>query len=163
MYFDISENNRCILRLSRRIDGNKIFRIDGKVSNFKVSEFACKDGSDEIVIDTALVVLLQKIRTAYAQPVIINSAYRTPDYNKKVGGVANSQHVYGKAADIRLKSTESRQCLQLLQSAEKYGAMGLGLYGDFCHVDVRDVKSCFLGSGASNCYGLIHNNSFLPL
>lgn len=162
-YFDITARNRATLSLSVKADGHKVFRIDGVPSNFKISEFACKDGSDQILIDTALVVLLQKIRAAYGQPVYINSAYRTPSHNKAVGGSPTSQHLYGRAADIRIKNTAVSVNLQLLQTAEKGGANGLGLYGDFCHVDTRDKKSCFLGSGATKLGCLIHNNSFLPL
>ena len=66
---------------SKKKDGNK------KVSaNFKVKEFACTDGSDPIFIAPELVNVLQKIRTHFGKAVHINSAYRTPTRNKKVGG-----------------------------------------------------------------------------
>ena len=162
-YFDITTKRREILILSLAKDGQKVFRIDGQPSNFKVSEFACKDGSDTIKIDTDLVIILQMVRSAYGQPVYINSAYRTPAHNKAVGGAASSQHLLGKAADIRIKNTAVSQNLQLLQTAERAGARGLGLYGNFCHVDTRDKKTCFLGTGATALGSLIHNNSFLPL
>ena len=69
-------------------------------NNFRVREFRCKNGSDKILIADELVKLLQKIRDHYGKPITINSAYRTPAYNKKVGGAKYSQHVQGKAADI---------------------------------------------------------------
>ena len=69
-------------------------------ANFCVKEFACKDGSDKIVIDTELVSVLQKIRDHFGKPLTINSAYRNASYNKKVGGVSNSQHTKGTASDI---------------------------------------------------------------
>jgi len=72
---------------SLKLDGNK-----NLIDNFKVKEFACKDGTDAILIDDALVVALQKIRDHFAQPVTINSAYRTDAWNKKVGGSPSSQH-----------------------------------------------------------------------
>lgn len=52
-------------------------------ANFKVSEFACKDGSDTVFISPGLVTVLQKIREHFAKPVNITSAYRTDTYNKK--------------------------------------------------------------------------------
>ena len=74
---------------------------DTKLSdNFTVSEFACQDGSDKVLIDTDLVAILQKIRDRFGKPIIINSAYRSAAHNRKVGGVSNSQHVKGTAADI---------------------------------------------------------------
>lgn len=45
--------------------------------------------------------ILQPLRDKLGCPVIINSGYRNPDYNASVGGVKNSQHLTGCAADIR--------------------------------------------------------------
>jgi len=45
--------------------------------------------------------VLQPIRDAWGQPIVVTSGYRCPRLNKAVGGVANSQHVYGQAADIK--------------------------------------------------------------
>ena len=72
-------------------------------ANFHVREFACKDGSDKVLIDDALVSVLQKVRTHFNKAVTINSAYRTSSYNKKVDGSSNSQHCKGTAADIVVK------------------------------------------------------------
>jgi len=69
--------------------------------NFKVKEFKCKDGSDTILCDVTFVQnYLQKIRDYFDKPIIIVSAYRTPTYNKKVGGAANSNHLKGMAYDM---------------------------------------------------------------
>ena len=46
--------------------------------------------------------ILQPLRDALGKPIIINSAYRSPQVNKVVGGVATSQHSRGEAADIRV-------------------------------------------------------------
>lgn len=47
------------------------------------------------------VEVLQPIRNAWGQPIVISSGYRCTKLNKAVGGVANSQHLYGQAADIK--------------------------------------------------------------
>ncbi len=44
--------------------------------------------------------VLDKARAAWGKPIIVNSGYRCPRLNKVVGGVSNSQHVTGEAADI---------------------------------------------------------------
>lgn len=44
--------------------------------------------------------ILDKAREAWGKPIIVNSGYRCPRLNKVVGGVSNSQHVTGEAADI---------------------------------------------------------------
>ena len=69
--------------------------------HFRVEEFACKDGTDKILIDEALPVLLEQMR-AYlgCSKINIRSGYRTESHNKSVGGSPTSKHLLGKAADI---------------------------------------------------------------
>lgn len=104
--------------------------------NFKVKEFACKDGTDKILIDLDMIPILQKIRDV-GGVVTINSAYRTPSHNKAVGGASNSYHVKGRAFDIvseRLSTTE------VCNLANTLGVKGIIKYPDFVHIDSRDTK-----------------------
>lgn len=48
--------------------------------------------------------VLQPLRDYVGAPVHINSGYRCPELNMAVGGVKNSQHCRGEAADIRIVS-----------------------------------------------------------
>ena len=124
---------------SKSKDGNK------KVSaNFRVREFACKDGSDPIFIDSKLVTVLQKIRTHFGRAVTITSAYRTPTHNKSVGGSTYSQHTFGRAADIKINGVSPEK---IAAYAEKLlpGTGGIGVYKSFCHIDVRVTKSRWNG------------------
>lgn len=114
---------------------------------FKVREFACHDGSDTVLIDDALVQLLGYIRTYFGKPVTINSGYRTVAYNKKVGGVSNSQHVHGKAADIVVQDVPPRAVASYLETL--FPLHGIGLYTSFVHVDTRGKKSYWVNSGSS--------------
>ena len=66
---------------SRRKDGNALLS-----RSFRVREFACRDGSDPLFVDSALVQLLQSIRDHFGAPVVITSGYRTAAHNKAVGG-----------------------------------------------------------------------------
>ena len=50
--------------------------------------------------------VLQPLRDFLGKPVVISSGYRCPELNKAVGGVKNSQHMKGEAADIHVESTE---------------------------------------------------------
>ena len=115
--------------------GDCFFTIDGRVSNFRVREFACHDGTDKILIDGALVRTLQKCRDKYGVTTI-NSAYRTPEYNRAIGGATNSQHVKGKASDTVCKGATP---LELAMYAESIGMGGIGLYvkDNFTHIDTR--------------------------
>ena len=124
---------------SKAKDGNK------KLStNFKVKEFACTDGSDPIFIDSDLVNILQKIRSHFGKSVTINSAYRTPGKNKAVGGQAYSQHLYGRAADIKVKGVTPKKVAAYAETLLKNKG-GIGIYSTFVHIDVRATKSRWNG------------------
>lgn len=118
---------------------NKTTSGEMKLSeNFKVKEFACKDGSDTILIDVGFVQThLQDIRTHFGVPVTINSGYRTPTYNKKVGGAKNSYHVKGRAFDIVVKGHIPEE---VARYAQKLGINGIIQYNSFVHIDSRESK-----------------------
>ena len=123
---------------SRKKDGN--VRLS---TNFKVKEFACQDGSDPIFIDSELVSILQKIRNHFGKPVNITSAYRTATHNKKVGGTSFSQHLYGKAADIKVQGIVPSEVAKYAETLLDEG--GIGIYNTFTHIDVRSTKSRWQG------------------
>ena len=62
--------------------------------------------SQEVVQNLELLVknVLDPLREAYGKPIIVSSGYRCPKLNKAVGGVKNSQHMLGQAADIKTTS-----------------------------------------------------------
>lgn len=120
---------------------------DGKKylsKNFMVREFRCKDGSDVIFIDPELVKLLQKIRDHFGKAVTINSSYRTPARNKKVGGADYSQHLYGTAADIAIKGVAPKKVAQYVETLMPNSG-GIGIYSWGVHVDTRSTKSRWNG------------------
>lgn len=128
-----------IYAYSKTKDGGK------KLSaNFKVEEFACSDGSDPIFIAPKLVMILQKIRRHFGKPVIINSAYRTVSKNKAVGGVTRSQHLYGTAADIHIIGVTPKEIAKYAETLLPTSG-GIGIYSNFTHIDVREVKSRWNG------------------
>lgn len=113
-------------------------------TNFTVKEFACKDGSDAVLVAPRLVMVLQSIRSHFGAAVTINSAYRTPQYNAKVGGVAHSQHCYGTAADIIVKGQKpAAVAAYARQLMPDWG--GVGIYNTFTHIDVREAKADWTG------------------
>ncbi|TCO78003.1 YcbK family protein [Marinisporobacter balticus] len=103
--------------------------------NFKLSEFVCKEGKNEALYDCRLIMMLQEMREKIGRPIIINSGYRSPAYNKKINGSPKSQHILGKAADIRIVGFSPEEIAKL---AVKMGFTGIGIYDTFTHVDVRD-------------------------
>lgn len=121
--------------------------------NFNVAEFACHGSGccSKVQIDEQLVKYLQKIRDHFKAPVTINSAYRCPTHNKRIGGATNSYHTYGMAADIIVKGVAPAE---VAKYAESIGIKGIGLYetakdGYFVHVDTRANKSFWYGQGSA--------------
>lgn len=107
--------------------------------HFTVREFANTSGN-VVFVDTELVDLLEDIRKACGKAVIVNSGFRSEAHNKKVSGAPYSQHLYGRAADIRVPGVPVENlhqiCLKLLR-----GQGGCGKYSTFVHVDVRETPS----------------------
>ena len=113
-------------------------------SNFRVREFRCKDDTDPIFVDSDLVDILQKVRDHFGKAVTITSAFRTASHNKKVGGATYSQHLYGKAADIKVSEVAPSVVADYVETLMP-GTGGIGRYSTFTHVDVRKVKSRWNG------------------
>lgn len=121
----------AIKQYSKKLEGNQNI-----TEHFKVSEFACHDGSDYIPIDIDLAYKLELIRQHFGKPITITSAYRTPAYNRKIGGASNSYHTKGKAFDIVVKGVEP---YDVAHYAQGLWIMGIGCYYDsgFVHIDGR--------------------------
>ena len=115
--------------------------------NFTVYEFRCRDGSDVVMIDESLVVLLQCIREHFGKPITITSGYRTGTHNTAVGGSRSSQHLLGKAADIQVAGVSVEDVAAYAESLmPAWGGVGrypvkAGRSKGWVHVDTRPNKS----------------------
>ena len=94
----------------------------------------CRVTGEEVPIDPRLIRILTRIAATYDRPIQLVSGHRTPHV---IGTSSTSQHVLGKAADIRVPGVGIQQLRSL---ALRFGARGVGLYPEkgFVHVDVRD-------------------------
>lgn len=111
-------------------------------AHFKVREFACGDGSDAVLVAPRLVMVLETIRSYFCAPVVIHSAYRTPQHNAKVNGAAHSQHCYGTAADIVVRGkTPAQVAAYARQLMPDWGGVGIYAKKGFTHIDVREAKA----------------------
>lgn len=116
---------------------------------FSAHEFECHDGTEypsewhgdrlQPLVDT-----LDAIREKWGGPIVVVSGFRTDAYNKRVGGASASQHVQGRAADVRPASGSPHMVRQLhdLVRTMLVGNLlphlgGLGVYRRWIHVDVR--------------------------
>ena len=118
------------------------FNPAGKLgSHFDSSEFVCHCCGVGTV-DPRLIELLEKLRAKAGKPIHVNCGYRCPSHNAEVGGVPNSQHVLGTAADITIPEIGFERARELVESIDFDGT---GFYPPltaggawFIHVDVRD-------------------------
>lgn len=129
---------------------------DGPSKNLSWKELACKDGTpypEQFKLDGRvfkLAVVFEDIRALWGLPIIIDSAYRSPDHNKKIGGARNSQHVLGRALDLRppkgISIDEFYQAIK--NNVDAFGIHGLGKYSTFVHVDIRPTDKLVAWSGS---------------
>ena len=136
----------AIKQYSLMADGNRRLAPD-----FKVRELRCKDGTDTVMVDETLTVVLQCIRDHFGKPVTITSAYRTPAHNAAVGGAKSSQHLLGRAADIRVQGVSLEDVAAYAESLmPDWGGVGrypvkAGRATGWVHVDTRADKARWRG------------------
>lgn len=122
--------------------------------NFSKREFDCKDGTttpDDLMDNLRkLAENLQKIRDEIGIPIRVMSGYRSPEYNKRVGGAKKSQHVLAKAADLQVSGMSTTDLANTIKQLIKDGVVdpgGVGLYETFVHYDVRGRNARWYGKG----------------
>jgi zinc D-Ala-D-Ala carboxypeptidase len=100
---------------------------------FSPEELACR-GTGEICIDKEALEKLEKLRVALGKPMIINSAYRSPTHNRRVGGAKESCHMRGIAFDVSMKNHDPEV---FEKKARECGFTGFGYYpaSGFMHID----------------------------
>jgi len=118
-----------------------------KSKYFKLQEFNCNDGTkvpEEYYANLQeLMDNLDVLREHLGHPITINSGYRSPDYNKSIGGAQKSQHLTASAADIRLNVTTSivQKAIKQLMEDGKMKKGGLGIYSNFTHYDIGKERT----------------------
>ena len=117
--------------------------------DFSMYEFDCHDGTqvpDQYKTNVLRLVneVLQPLRDITGSPIHVHSGYRTVSYNRACGGVARSQHLVAKAADLSIDGMEPDDVNKLAfgfmaarHTFYKSGG-GVGWYNTFTHVDIRD-------------------------
>ena len=117
---------------------------DFKISDhFTLSEMACKDGTDKVLYSTELMNKLEQLRAYGGFTISVNSGYRSPAYNKKIGGATNSQHTKGTAADIVVKKNGKPVSGKLICClCQTLGFRGVAYISESAvHVDMRSSGS----------------------
>lgn len=120
--------------------------------HFSVWEFQSKDGTDTILINEELPILLENLYknldVKYGiKSITIVSGYRTPTHSVKVGGYATDQHTKGNASDINVtlkdgKLLDAKKICLELEDMGHHGGIGY-ISPTNVHIDVRGSKVYF--------------------
>ena len=115
--------------------------------NFSLEEFECRCGCkmpDFVKKNVEkLANNLQVLRDAVGR-IDLTNAYRCKEHNADVGGVSDSQHLKGKAADVQSKTIKPKDMAQIvadLMKNESFELGGIGIYNTFTHVDTRGTRA----------------------
>ena len=116
---------------------------------FKMKEFECRDGcvmpaSVRENIEALVENVLDPARERLGMPIRVNSGYRCAKHNRKVGGVAASQHLLGEAADVVPVNSEKgkvkSELERLVRIIKEQGAFDQQIvYPTFVHVSYKRI------------------------
>lgn len=124
--------------------------------NFNIEEFEGRSGQipDDLLPNVKeLAKNVQVLRDFLGVPIQVISGYRSPTYNKSIGGAQKSQHMVAKASDLKVAGFTPLQVKEAIEKLIKEGKMkkgGVGLYTTFTHYDVRGFNARWAGSGVKD-------------
>jgi len=108
-------------------------------TNFTLADFESPD-TGEVKIDPRLAGICEQLYAIC--PISISSAYRTPEWNKKVNGAFNSYHMKGLAVDIQPICAPRLMKIELIElfkeACKIYSIEAIGLCKNHLHIDLRD-------------------------
>jgi uncharacterized protein YcbK (DUF882 family) len=121
-------------------------------AHFSLREFQSKDGArmpDAVRANVAkTAAMLERLRAALSAdlgldcPLTVTSGYRSPVHNAKVGGVPNSLHLNGMAADVTCTVVGPRAVQKVAKRLQEAGIIGgVGCYAGFTHVDTGPKRT----------------------
>ena len=104
---------------------------------FSPKEFKnCKPSCAIGQMDPAFLARLDLVRERAGIPLVLNSAYRSPEYEKSKGRSGTSSHCYGKAVDIRCNTSANRY--KIVKAAIQCGFTRIGIAKTYVHLDTAD-------------------------
>lgn len=87
-------------------------------------------------MDRASMWIFDAVREAAGIPLVINCAYRSPEWDRSKGRSGNSAHCRGRAIDIRCTTSENR--MKIIAAAVEVGVKRIGIGKNFIHLDTDD-------------------------
>ena len=118
--------------------------MNGPSPHLTWTDVACRDGTPypQDWRSTRLVTLCEEfeaVRALCGSPLLVHSGYRTPKWNKKVGGAPHSEHCEGRALDLVPVLCSVDELYEAIKERARVGKIrGIGRYrGGFVHMDIR--------------------------
>ena len=136
---------------------------DGPSAHLSWDELACNNGVPYPVRwrhsrAIPLSLVFEAIRQIIGGPIVVDSAYRPRQYNRDAGGARKSQHIEGRALDLRLpKGMRMIDFLAVVLDVARHpplsllgsnGLTGIGVYPNFLHIDIRPSSRLVRWNGA---------------
>lgn len=110
-----------------------------KARYFKDAEFRrCEPPCSIEDMSQEFLDLLDRVRQEAGIPIVLNSAYRSPEWDRGKGRSGNGAHTKGLAVDIRCNSDSNRY--KILAAAYKCRVNRIGVYRSWIHLDMGDKK-----------------------
>ena len=121
--------------LLQGINEVKQFIKDNGIQYFRAEEFVCPC-CNQVKIDSELILKLEDLRHLFDRPIKITSAYRCPKHNKAIGGVKNSEHIFGEAVDIYIDNSKDRY--KIIDIIFSFGVdfKRIGIAHNFIHLGI---------------------------
>ncbi len=107
--------------------------------HFSIEELTCRCGCGNYEMLPEFMDKLEEFRVLYNKPILVTSAKRCENWNMKVGGKPDSQHLTGNAVDISVFDEQKRY--QIIRCAIEVGFPGIGVNKGFIHLDLRNENS----------------------
>ena len=106
--------------------------------SFSPAEIACR-GTGQLKLHPEALDKLQALRDRLGKPLIVRSAYRSPEHNRNVGGAPRSKHMDGTAFDIAMSNHDP---VAFAEAARAVGFLGFGTYprSGFMHIDLGPAR-----------------------
>lgn len=132
------------------VDTGWVGNLDGEHKirpNFKVSEFACSNGSSVVLVSSQTLNWIQEIREFLRNSIRVTSSHRPLEYNRKIGSSDKSQHVLGTAVDLACPRYLTVEQFADVIKWVTGGNCGIGIYkeSNFVHLDSRGYKARWYG------------------
>lgn len=150
-----SDERQALLNLGP--EGTSAFQFNSSVINMGKSVSDAGDNDGFARVDPNVWVKLTIVARRMGKRFTINSGYRSPQYNRRIGGASRSMHMSGKAIDVSTSGWSTEEKAEFIRVVSQEGFLGIGTYGSFIHIDIGSRRFWTKGETRFNEYLAMHS------